>query len=917
MKICLVTEELAGFQGSGGIGAAFSELAKFLASSGYVVDVLYCPVGEVPEEFQRKMRDELMGKGIKISFLDYGKYFWGAHSYENKSYAVFQYLKMKDYDVVHFHDFKGLGFACVSAKRQGLYFENTKFVVQMHGPTAWTIKTNKTLYIHEDQLKIDFMERELVKKADYIISPSQYLLDFLGSEEGFEFPEGRTGVIKNLCSDLELQLNRFVKTDGSSIETINEIVLFARHEDRKGFVQFCDAIDELREIIESRNIQVTFLGKFGAIAGQPSGLYLAKRGIKWKFPVRIISHFHRKEAAEYLTSNESSLVVIPSEENSPYTVFETLVLKKPVITSMHGGARELIAEEDHAASLCDTESGSEIANAIKGWIENGGRAPRVSETSEEIESKWLKFHQNTIFEDNLKLCDRKRKPKVTFGITHYERPSKLLDAVMSAVKQTYENIEIVVVDDGSKSESTRDALNKIETLLKRVGGRIIYQENGYLGAARNTIARNTDSEYLCFLDDDDIAKSDLVEKLVTAAESSGAEVVNCLNQFMDISRRMEGVVDPDNFSEKVSYVPLGGPLSVAYKQNILGSATALIKREFFEIIGGYTELKGVGHEDFEFFLRVVQKGGKIEVIPEPLYLYEVGRPSMISNTSAIHNFKRIYSAIDFSSSESALRDFLNLEIGKIARETQENRMHWILSSDENSDLLLPILRGDFSGDVLLEKLAEFSSRIGSLNMAFAFERNAKEIINKSDIHEGYKKIRVLSEEKNKLESAGVLCPLGLEIRMDIKLGRLEDAIEGIAELVFRCQDLSCTDIDLIEEFSLSLGDKKLSVEKIKRIVMAIEESCVPLEEDARLVSALDRIVISASDNKFVSNYVKKIFKKEEEEYIESYEDLCRHFSGKEFGIGFKHYLRHGKSEGRTGFSRYLKMRSYLREELFS
>ena len=186
-------------------------------------------------------------------------------------------------------------------------------------------------------------------------------------------------------------------------------------------------------------------------------------------------------------------------------------------------------------------------------------------------------------------------------------------------------LQIVVVDDGTRSPEARQALAGMKPLFDKLGVRLIEQENLYLGAARNRAARETRSDYLLFLDDDDIAFPTMIQSLVTAAEATGADVVNCLNLFMPESRRSEAHPFPSDFKQKISYVPLGGPLSLAPVQNTLGAATALIRRTAFEKLGGYTELHSVGHEDLELFVRALQAGMRIEICPIPLYLYKVGR----------------------------------------------------------------------------------------------------------------------------------------------------------------------------------------------------------------------------------------------------------------------------------------------------
>ena len=141
----------------------------------------------------------------------------------------------------------------------------------------------------------------------------------------------------------------------------------------------------------------------------------------------------------------------------------------------------------------------------------------------------------------------------------------------------------------------------------------------------------------------------MVEKLVTAAQNTGADIVTCMQIFMPEHRRHEAWPSPGLFANKLDHHPLGaGPLSLAPVENVFGPATALFSRRAFDRVGGYTELQGVGHEDYELFLKAAQADLRIELCPFPLYLYEVGRSSMISQTPVQRNFGRVTNAIDMA-----------------------------------------------------------------------------------------------------------------------------------------------------------------------------------------------------------------------------------------------------------------------------
>lgn len=88
-------------------------------------------------------------------------------------------------------------------------------------------------------------------------------------------------------------------------------------------------------------------------------------------------------------------------------------------------------------------------------------------------------------------------PLVSVVITTYNRPGYLPDAVESARSQTYENVEIVVVDDGSDTPAT-DVLGDIPDVTI-----VRHETNKGANAARNTGIRESNGEYIAFLDDDD------------------------------------------------------------------------------------------------------------------------------------------------------------------------------------------------------------------------------------------------------------------------------------------------------------------------------------------------------------------------------------------------------------------------------
>ena len=236
MRIGLVTEELSFGSGSGGIGGAFHELALALTRSGYETDLIFLPADlALPKD---ALLAYYADRGIRVVIPDLDRHVWGPLSYEKRSYALFRHfaeLETGYYGAIHFHDYKGLAYFSLTAKAQRLAFAQTSLVVQAHGPTRWALEANGHPFTHEDQLKIDFMERESIARADVLVSPSHYMLQWLKEHGWGTPPKDRVHVIQNVCSHIQSLVGTQATTDEGS-RRFNEIVFFGRHEGRKGIV---------------------------------------------------------------------------------------------------------------------------------------------------------------------------------------------------------------------------------------------------------------------------------------------------------------------------------------------------------------------------------------------------------------------------------------------------------------------------------------------------------------------------------------------------------------------------------------------------------------------------------------------------------------------------------------------------------
>ena len=112
--------------------------------------------------------------------------------------------------------------------------------------------------------------------------------------------------------------------------------------------------------------------------------------------------------------------------------------------------------------------------------------------------------------------------KVSIILPIYNVEKYLEKCVDSVISQTYQNIEVILVDDGSKDSSGRicDELVENDNRIK-----VIHKKNGGLASARNAGYEVATGEYLMYIDSDDVIKNDIVEKCVCTMEKEQSDVV--------------------------------------------------------------------------------------------------------------------------------------------------------------------------------------------------------------------------------------------------------------------------------------------------------------------------------------------------------------------------------------------------------
>lgn len=111
--------------------------------------------------------------------------------------------------------------------------------------------------------------------------------------------------------------------------------------------------------------------------------------------------------------------------------------------------------------------------------------------------------------------------KVSVIIPVYNVEKYLFRCVKSVIDQTYENIEIILIDDGSEDNSGKLCDNYVQ-LDNRI--KVIHQQNGGLSSARNKGIELATGDAICFLDSDDYISKGCIEEMTSLMEKYNADV---------------------------------------------------------------------------------------------------------------------------------------------------------------------------------------------------------------------------------------------------------------------------------------------------------------------------------------------------------------------------------------------------------
>jgi glycogen synthase len=340
--------------------------------------------------------------------------------------------------------------------------------------------------------------------------------------------------------------------------------------------------------------------------------------------VSFVDAIPRWDLPELIKSHD--VIAVPSLwECWPNTALETLAQNRPVLASPVGGLTEVV-EPGVSGWLAEGADWRSLAAELGRILDSRQEPARLAAAGGPLGTYRRVTDREGILRSYSELvgvgrraapAPRRSGPLVSAIVPYFQLDEYVEETLASLAAQTYEDIEVVLVNDGSLRP--QDAL--LDDLAERYRVKLVTQPNAGLGAARNFGISQAAGRYVVPLDADDRLAPTFVERCVDTLEAQPElAYVTCWSAY----------ITPDGhpYGDGVGWAPFGNWSSLVRRNNVAGTCTAVIRRRFFDQGFGYSD-ELTSYEDWFLYLELHEAGHYGVVLPERLLEYRVRPESML------------------------------------------------------------------------------------------------------------------------------------------------------------------------------------------------------------------------------------------------------------------------------------------------
>lgn len=227
----------------------------------------------------------------------------------------------------------------------------------------------------------------------------------------------------------------------------------------------------------------------------------------------------------------------------------------------------------------------------------------------------------------LKFYNLTSHPLVTVIIPVYNIENYVDECIISVLNQTYQKIEVIIIDDGSTDKSGAKCDRYCDDRIT-----VIHQENKGLAETRNVGIAAANGEYIYFIDSDDYISKTLIENLLVSIVKTGSLIACC-----DYTRKKENLYLGDVTDVKImdTFSAINGLFNdKGYRFYVWNK---MFHRSIFEHV---TFPKGELYEDIKPMYQAFKRINHVAYVNKPLYFYR-NRPGSITHKYNIRRYDRV------------------------------------------------------------------------------------------------------------------------------------------------------------------------------------------------------------------------------------------------------------------------------------
>lgn len=623
MRICFVSRELAPY-GGGGIGTYVALIARSLAEAGHQVHVVTQPHAGLPARTPE-------GVQLHPVRLEEGAAAKDAYPHFPQRYAMavhdaLQHLHAAHpFDAIEFPEFYGEGWFALRAHRRLDAYAGAVLAVRLHTPSVLVRELNGVHRVSAEAAVIEVMERDSLRDADLVLSPTRSLLEIASRRFG---PFARSALVAH---PFRVEWAADLGHAGEVRSARPQILYFGRLERRKGVHLLIPALAGL--VRRGIDAELVLLGGDTPTGpGETSMREALENQLDETTRGRVHFHEARGRAALGEAVARATVCCFPSVwENFPNVCLEAMAVGRPVVASDGGGMAEIL-EDGRSGLLFPTGDAAALEERLARVLADPSLASMLAENAHQrLASVCDPARIVQALEAELTRSGRAAAPTggsprpafpvVSVIVPFFNLARTFPQTLASLDAQTFRDYEVVVCDDGSTEDASRVLLDR---LAREERIRLVRKPNAGVSSARNAALRVARGAYVLPLDpDDEVAPSFLERTLATLESDPSLGWCTSLVEFFS-----------DRTGEEIGgWTPLGHAPELMAVENVAASCTALFRRALIEEIGGYDESLPA-FEDWDLYCSLLERGHRGEVLPDFLFRYRIRERSLAHGMSA-------------------------------------------------------------------------------------------------------------------------------------------------------------------------------------------------------------------------------------------------------------------------------------------